>query len=80
MDKTKDLIPVVIYQTNKKVWLIDRPRFNETRYYSNDNLIRLLRLDVSIWFLEHIQYATQEELVDILTDELNQNPSTLSFN
>lgn len=80
MDKTRDLIPVCIYQTKKRIMLVDRPHFNSSKYECQEDLIRWLRLDVSIWFLEHLQTLHSERIAHILKMELDENPYTIYSN
>lgn len=74
------LIQVAIYQTKNSIKLIDRPHFNESMYECQNNIIRMLRCDCSIDFIENLSTYTKQELFDVLNDELNNNPDTIVFN
>lgn len=80
MNKEKELIPVAIYQTPKRTILVDRPHFNSSKYECDEQLIRFLRLNVSIWFLELCEKMTKEQLYDVLNEELNNNKNTIYSN
>lgn len=80
MENKQKLIPVVIYQTPERIILIDRPHFNSSKYEVEEQIIRMLRLNVSIWFLEYLSTLTKEELILTLKEELDKDPYTIQSN
>lgn len=76
----KKLIPVVIYQTDDRIILCERPKFNSSKYEVDKQLYRMLRCKVSIQFLEHLKDLSKERIFSLLKIEMDEDPNTIYMN
>jgi len=73
----KEGLNTVIYQSQNEIWVIESSGWQKYQFKQNIKPIRLLFCETTEEFMQHIQDTTQEELITILLEELNNNQGVL---
>jgi len=72
------MLDIVIFETPRKIWLVDKLERNKLVYHIQGKIKRYLVTTCSEEYLECLQKATQDELRELLLCELDEEQSLYS--